>query len=196
MQRLLAPLLCGLWLSVACDQARSDETDAAPADEEDAGAIDAAEPLPEPGALVNNALWQVLNPLEDPFMDTPMPLCPMLSSGDESLGGELVYAIRTERCPSLTVRQDSRREVLAGDTISIRAYHFPLTAPEPATAVMVLQLGEREIFRRALPIPSDAEELTDSWLADQGFARGTPMMFHVENHGANEYALVSVEVSR
>jgi hypothetical protein len=146
--------------------------------------------------LVNNALWQVLNPVEDPFMTSPMPLCPPLSAGDESLGGELVFAVRTERCPALTARQTSRREVLAGDTIKIRAYHFPLTAPENATALLVLQLGEQEIFRRELPIPSEASELSESVLVEQGFARGTPLLFHVENHGANEYALISIEVRR
>jgi hypothetical protein len=185
--------LSWLLLLGACDDASPEPVDPP---EDDAGVVDAAEPLPEPGPLVNNALWQLLNPLEDPFMEAPMPLCPPLSAGDEWLGGELVYALRTERCPSLTVRQASRREVLAGDTITIRAYHFPLTAPENASALLVLQLGEREILRRELPIPSDASELSETWIADEDIARGTPLLFHVENHGANEYVLISIDVSR
>jgi hypothetical protein len=146
--------------------------------------------------LINNAVWQLLEWSEDPFSDGPSLPCPPLSAGDESLGGELVYAIRTERCPSLTVRQASRRAVLAGDSISVRAYHFPLTAPENASAQLVLRLGEREIFRRELPIPSDASELSETWIADDDYPVGTPILFHVQNHGANEYALIAVDVSR
>jgi hypothetical protein len=191
--RLLA--VCAFLSFAACDDAASEPSSDA-GEAEDADAPDASAPLPEPGPLVNNALWQVLNPAEDPFMESPMPLCPPLSSGDESLGGELVYAVRTERCPSLTARQASRREVLPGDSVTIRAYHFPLTAPENATARLIVQLGEREIFRRELPIPSEASELSETFVADEGFARGTPVFFHVENHGANEYVLICVDVSR
>lgn len=184
-----------LFLVAACDDARSsDQVDADLAD--DAGVEEAGAPLPEPGALINNALWRIVEPSADPFARDPARPCPPGSGLDEPLGGELVYAIRTERCPSLTVRQSSRRPVLAGDTISVRAYHFPLTAPEDATALMVLRLGEQEIFRRELAIPRDASELSDTWVADQDYPQGTPLLFHVENHGENEYALIAVDVSR
>jgi hypothetical protein len=187
--------LCALGLLAACDEeSPTHERDASLAD--DAAAEDAGEPLPEPGSLINNALWQIAEPSADPFAREPLRPCPPLSAGDETLGGELVYAIRTERCPALTVRQNSRRAVLAGDTISVRAYHFPLTAAENASALVVLQLGVQEIFRRELPIPSDASELSDSWVADRDYPAGTPLMFHVENHGENEYALIAVDVSR
>lgn len=160
----------------------------------DAGPENAA--LPEPGPLVNNALWQVVGQADDPFSAGPSAPCPPLSSTDESLGGELVYAIRTERCPALTVRQSSRRDVLAGDSVSLRFYHSALTAPEPATALILVQLGEREIFRRELAIPSEAAEISDIWQADESFPKGTPVLFHVQNHGENEYALVAIEVRR
>lgn len=184
-----------LWLAACGDGADSPVPDAG-AEEEDAEAPDTAPPLPETGALINNALWQILDFGEDPFSDGPSLACPPLSGTDESLGGELVYAIRTERCPSLTVRQASRRAVLAGDTITVRAYNFPLTAPENATAQLVVRLGEREIFRRELPIPSDAAELSDTWTADDDYPVGTPILFHVQNHGSNEYVLIAVDVSR
>jgi hypothetical protein len=192
--RAVARALCALVWLAACDDSR--ETHSSDADlEQDAAAPD-AEPPPEPGALINNALWRVVEWGEDPFSEGPSLPCPVESAGDESLGGEFVYAIRTERCPSLSVWQASRRAVLAGDTIRVRAYHFPLTAPENATAQLVLRLGEREIFRRALPIPSDASELEDTWTADDDYPVGTPILFHVQNHGANEYALIAIDVSR
>lgn len=187
--------LCTLGLFAACDEApRVQERDVAM--REDAEAEDAGEPLPEPGSLINNALWQVLEPSADPFAREPFRPCPPLSAGEESLGGELVYAIRTERCPSLTARQPSRRAVLAGDTIRVRAYHFPLTAPDDASALVVLQLGEQEVFRRELAIPSDASGFSDSWVAERDYPEATPLLFHVENHGENEYVLIGVDVSR
>ena len=147
----------------------------------------------EARALVHNALWRAVSAADDPFASEPSD-CPADSYGEELLGGELVFFVRTEWCSPLTVRQSSRVALEAGERVHIRVYHFPLTAPEDGRAVLVLQIGDTEMWRGEFEIPSDAEDIGIEWSADQAYPMGTPIWFHVENHGANEYALVALEV--
>lgn len=181
------------------DDAGAFDAASAPDAAEDAQALDAADAddseaaAPHASSLVHNALWTPVSGQDDPFGSLAGGCAPD-SFGEESLGGELVFYVRTERCTPLTVTQRSRAAVQAGATLRVRAYHFPLTAPEGAVATLVLRLGEDEIFREEIPIPSDQQELTSTWSAPRSVPEGTPVWFHVENHGANEYALISVDV--
>lgn len=206
---VIAGALLALW-QIACGEASSppaatpdaatDPADAAIADAAelaDATVADAAEPADateaEPVALVHSALWSVAASNEDPFAPPAPERCPAGSFGEEVLGGELVFYVSTELCPSLTVRQSTRVDVASGDTLRVRLFHFPLTAPEPASARLMLQLGDDEVVREEIPIPSEQAQLTREWVAERDYQRGTPIWFHVENHGFNEYVLTGVE---
>lgn len=172
--------------------------DAAEADaESDAGAAD-ADAAPGPRALVHSALWQRVPWGEDPFdpsagAEPPVP-CERAAFGEEILGGELVFFVRTERCPSLTVRQASRADLRAGETLRIRFYHFPLTAPVDSSAHLAVQIGETLVWQTELPIPSPAAEIVAEWEAGEDVPAGAPVLFHVSNHGENEYTLIGVDV--
>jgi hypothetical protein len=184
------------------EDAQAEDAQVEDAASDDAGSdaaaeLDADSPSePEPVALVHSALWSVVPAAEDPFAP-PMPMrCPAGSFGEESLGGELVFYVSTDLCPAISVRQASRADVAAGDTLRVRLFHFPLVAPEPATALLVLRLGDDEVLREQIPIPSPQSELTREWVAEADYERGTPIVFHVENHGSNEYVLIDVERQR
>lgn len=197
----MAPLRAALGLGalslVACG---GDDPSAVPADAEreddaadeagiDAGteaAVDAG-----PRTLVHAALWR---PVEaEPAAGDAAVACTPDSFGEEVLGGVLSFYVRTERCPTLTVQQASREAVSAGQTVRLRLYHFPLSAFEPAVARLWLRLGDDELWRAELPIPSPQGELSAEWTATQDYAAGTVLQFHVENHGTNEYLLIAVE---
>jgi hypothetical protein len=185
---------------VACADAGSEPSraagtaDAGP-DADDAEGADAAL---GPRALVHSALWESVPWGEDPFDPSegaePPPPCAQGAYGEENLGGELVFFVRTEQCPSLTVRQASRTALRAGDTLQIRVYHFALTAPVNASARLIVQLGETRVWEGELPIPSPAAEIVEQWQAGADYPAGTPVLFHVNNHGNNEYTLIGVEV--
>jgi hypothetical protein len=166
----------------------------------DAGELesDAGAPVAEldagPRPLMHPALWSAVAPEDDPYVPSTPVHCPEGSFGEEVLGGELVFYVRTEQCSNLTVSQPVRSDVAKGARITLRAFHFPLSAPEPGVARMIVKLGDDEVWRTELPIPSPAEELSAEWIAPVAYARGTPLWFHVENHGSNEYALISVEL--
>jgi hypothetical protein len=199
--RLLAVLLA--WACAACDADAepgavgdagghddAGDPDSAADAGSDAGAI--AELDAGPTALVHAALWSAVSRADDPWASDAAVRCEPDSFGEETLGGELVFYVRTDVCPALTVRQGIRGEVPEGARITLRAFHFPLSAPEPGVARMIVKLGDDEVWRTELPIPSPAEELSAEWTAPTSYVRGTPLWFHVENHGSNEYALISV----
>ena len=160
---------------------------------QDAAVAEDAAPA-QPAPLVHAALWQPLSAADDPWAsDGGAASCAPESFGEEYLGGELVFYVRTDACPALTVRQPSRAPLRAGQTLEIRLYHFPLIAPEPATAVLIVQLGDTQVWQRELPIPSADEQISEHWQADDDYPAGTPVLFHVHNHGSNEYTLIGVD---
>jgi hypothetical protein len=174
------------------------ETDASQADATaaEAGVEDAATEAavdPDPRPLIHVALWKPVVGDEDPYVADAAVSCPPGSFGEEALGGELVFYVRTETCPALTVRQASREAVVEGQTVRLRLFHFPLTAPEPSQARLRVRVGDDEVYQADLPIPSPQAELSAEWTATRDYARGTPIWFHVENHGVNEYALIAIE---
>ena len=193
----------GSWLALglaACAGAGdSSEADAGVDPELDAaveadGSADAEAPSePEPVALVHSALWSEVAREDDPFARPEPVRCLPDSFGAEPLGGELVFYVRTEFCPALTVQQASRADLAAGQTLRARLFHFSLTAPENASAQLIVRLGDDEVLREELPIPSPQAQLELEWVSPRDYARGTPVWFHVENHGANEYVLIALE---
>lgn len=197
---LLVPCLAGCEEGSSAPDAGSAATEADAGSEADAGPRDAAradadtsEPEPGPVDLVHSALWNEVEAGDDPF-PPPAPVdCPRDSFGTESLGGELVFYVRTEKCSAISVRQASRADVSAGQTLRVRMFYFPLTAPDVASARLIVQLGDDVVMERELPIPSPAGRLEQEWVAASDYARGTPVTFHVDNHGENEYALIAIE---
>jgi hypothetical protein len=199
-----AGLLCAAaLLAAACgdagtepsrDASAGDAGQDASADDAHAGPDDAAL---GPRALVHSALWESVPWGEDPFDPSagaePPSACAQGAFGEENLGGELVFYVRTEQCPALTVRQTSRAELRAGDTLQIRVYHFALTAPQNASARLIVQLGETRVWERELPIPSPAAEIVEQWEVGEDYPAGTPVLFHVSNHGNNEYTLIGLD---
>jgi hypothetical protein len=198
-----AGLLCSAVIATCAACADAGAAAGRDASAEDAG-LDAAEAdassdgAPGPRALVHSALWAPVPWGEDPFDpsagETPPLPCERDTFGEELLGGELVFFVRTERCASLTVRQASRSALRAGETLQVRVYHFPLTAPVDGSARLIVQIGETVVWERELPIPSPAAEITETWEVDQDYPAGAPVLFHVNNHGNNEYTLIGLDV--
>ncbi|MGD8607886.1 MAG: hypothetical protein PVH21_11365 [Myxococcales bacterium] len=97
-------------------------------------------------------------------------------------------------CNWLTLQQPSLRDVRAGDRIEVRAYHFALTEPLGEEARMSFVIGDELVFDETILIPRDGEFLTNTWTAPKDYPAGTPVLWHVNNHGSNEYLLVEVNV--
>ncbi len=112
-----------------------------------------------------------------------------------------VLAVYTRRpddriplCNWLTLEQPSLRAIRAGDEIEVRTYHFDLTAPLSAEARMSLVIGEDLAFDETVLIPRPGQFLSRTWTATRSYPAGTPVLWHVDNHGTNEYLLIEVHI--
>ena len=173
----------------------------------------------KPGPIIDNTQWRPTNKGEEFFGTAPESAtcpppegdCPDLD-GDECLdendlqGCVVSYAaecstpftvlvVNTEVCNWITLEQPSLREVHAGDEIEIRTFHSPLTAPFGVEARISVTLGDEMMFDESVAIPQPSEFISGSWVAPRDFEVGTPMLFHVDNHGRNnEYWLLEVNI--
>lgn len=109
-------------------------------------------------------------------------------------GGQLSMDVTTDQCPRATVQQTTLHDIGEGDLVALNAWHDQLTAPEPAEAVLALALGGEEVWRAELPIPQDPGAVVGEFTATQDWPRGTPLQWHVHNHGNNSYHLFAVVV--
>jgi hypothetical protein len=97
-------------------------------------------------------------------------------------------------CNWLTLTQPSLRAIRAGDEVEVRMRHAPLNAPVPGEARMSFVIGDKMALDYSVLIPSDFQFPSEVWTAPKDYPAGTALLFHVDNHGANEYMLIEVNV--
>jgi hypothetical protein len=135
-------------------------------------------------------------PALDPFSPLQLPeaFCDPLAHRPEPVAGEPSYGVDTGGCSYLTVRQPSLVAIEPGDRIFLRVFHFALWAPEPAVAYLSVQVGENPVWSTTIAIPSDSALVRPIATADFGAPAGSPVYFHVQNHGLNSYNLIEIRV--
>lgn len=104
---------------------------------------------------------------------------------------------RLPLCNWITLEQPSLRAIRAGDQVEVRARHSALTAPvtTPATeAHMSFVIGDEIALVYSVLIPSDYRFPSATWTAPKDYPAGTRLLWHVDNHGSNEYMLIEVNI--
>lgn len=143
--------------------------------------------------LTSPMAWQPQAADDDPFADhRPADvMCPFGLGWLVELGG---FEVNTGACNYGGFVQPSLRDIVRGAELRVGLYHFDLLAPEPATAHVAIQIGDRLIFEREVAIPGKADIVEVSLVADFDAPAGTPVVFHLHNHGQNTWALTDLKV--
>jgi hypothetical protein len=137
--------------------------------------------------------WLQLVPEQDPFDDRPaLVSCPHTAVAPEALGGEGSLSVDTGSCNYLTVAQPTLDDVAVGETLKVRLWHFELSASEPAEAHAAVLLDGLYILNERVPIPAAGGLIVRQIQVTRAIAAGTPVYFHLHNHGTNYWALVEV----
>jgi hypothetical protein len=55
-------------------------------------------------------------------------------------------------------------------------------------------IGDELVLDYSVTIPSDFRFPSETWTATKDYPEGTRLLFHVDNHGGNEYLLIEVNV--
>ncbi|HEX6244121.1 MAG TPA: hypothetical protein VFZ61_24565 [Polyangiales bacterium] len=143
--------------------------------------------------LVDHARWVRVDAAGDPFGDRPTSvLCESGATLAEAFGGVSAYGVDTASCNYVTLQQPTTRAIAAGEVVRVRLAHFELTAPEDAEAHVAVQIDGLRVLDERIPIPSPTQVLVRELLVPRTLAAGAATYFHVHNHGANSYALISL----
>lgn len=137
--------------------------------------------------------WQPVAAADDPFDDRPGEVvCPEHGYGTEVT----LFEVETEVCHYATFAQPTPVALRAGDIVRTTAWHLTLWAPEPAEAHVAFRLGDGPEWARRIAIPSAEAAYAIELVVDADVPAGTPLYFHVHNHGVNSYRLLEVEAVR
>lgn len=105
--------------------------------------------------------------------------------------------VDTATCNYLTLRQSSLVDLRRRDALRVVFFHFDLTAAEPAEGYAALAVGDTVVWSYTAQIPKPAgyfDELVELEELDLPNAPpGTPVYFHIDNHGQNTWRLQSVD---
>lgn len=163
-------------------------------------ACDGRSPPPDPPAspsLVERADWERVDEIGEDVFGAERPedlVCDeLLGIGTEVFGSEEVLELNTDFCNYVTLRQDSLQPLQPGDAVAIRMYHYELTAPAPAQAHLALAIDGQLAWEQHVPSPAEGAFVEGEIAIDRALPAGTELQLHVHNHGANSYALLSLE---
>lgn len=149
-------------------------------------------------SLISHHDWEVVVEGDDPLADhRPDDVdCSEDARKTEMLDGELSYAVDTTDCNYVAISQPTLDQIDAGDTVSIRVWHFSLTpfADGIEEAHAAVLLDGQVIWEEYIDIPADGQLLAAEWEADTELEAGTEAMFHLHNHGNNEWNFIELSV--
>jgi hypothetical protein len=159
-----------------------------------AGCGDDSDGDPGDGALVRASDWAVVEEDDDPFLSErdADAECDPLGYAAEVYEGEMAFFVETAVCDYLTVGQAARLSVAAGDTLHLRVLHYELSAAEPGEAYLALAIDGEKIWDETVEIPKEAELFDVTFSAERAFAAGDLVVFHVHNHGDNNYVMLEL----
>lgn len=157
-------------------------------------AADPLEPLPE-RQLVSADAWTAAAPADDLYaaMKTGRVECvaPMDYAAVD-FGGYPAFEVHTDFCNYMTVTQEIAEDVFEGEHINVRMWHFDLRSPEPAEGYTAVAIEGETRWEYTVEIPADGALASYGWITDHDIPAGTPLFFHVRNHGLNSWNMIEI----
>ena len=144
--------------------------------------------------LASGSGWRIADEYEDPYISIRdgRKLCSITDFGEEYGGIE----VSTIYCDYATLVHPLSEAILPGDLIELVIWHGPLVSDPPAQGKMSVSLLGETLWSQTLILPSAAQSWHVMVEATLSAPVGTSLIFHVHNHGANAYTLLSVRRGR
>jgi len=147
-----------------------------------------------PVSLIDNTAWAVVPPEEDPFWpeaSEPENVCLPEDYGPEEQPDGIWFEVKTEDCAYLTVTQTLLHDIEAGTSINFRLWHFSVTIGSTDYRLAISLGPDSDIFWEAqVPVPSDSHLFYGTIEAEKSYPAGSPVYFHISNHGSNDWGLI------
>jgi hypothetical protein len=144
--------------------------------------------------LVDHDLWRLATVEEDPWRELRPadPSCDVTGRQAEDFAGQYSFGVDTALCSYTTVVQETLEDVCPGESILVWLWRFALTGPEGVNAHIAVQIGDELVFEDVVPIPNTSALKVESYPVAGFHPAGTPITFHVRNHGNNTYQLLEI----
>jgi hypothetical protein len=150
--------------------------------------------------LVDHDAWAILTAADDPMPPAGEDETRRCGTGEmmaELLGYERSYTIMTRLCSFGAAAQPLRASVEAGELLAFRMFYFSATRFEVAEARSVVAFAGAPVWSETIPLPVTEGGVRIATVpAPAGLAAGTPVSWHVQNHGENSWNLLEVSVLR
>ena len=140
--------------------------------------------------LLDANAWKRIPSEEDPFLKMKTEHHKCLPLGTYVENG--VFEIDTGLCNFATIVQPLQTEIRQGERLQFTLLHEDLSAPTNATAFVVLSIDGERIWQQEIPIPSEASYYQPLWTAHKEIKKGAKIVFHLHNHGANNWTIHSL----
>lgn len=147
--------------------------------------------LPVP--LVVPQAWEQAGAADDPFVDHRPALVQCEIGFDVETN---LFEVDTELCRYGAFVQSTRAPIHEGDALEVVLLHDDLYAEEgEAVAHVAIAFGSEPAWQTELAIPAQAGQVRETWTAAADVEIGSPVHFHLHNHGTNNYRVVALTVA-
>ncbi|HIN85627.1 MAG TPA: hypothetical protein EYN06_04020 [Myxococcales bacterium] len=151
--------------------------------------------------LMDNNLWQAVDPSEDPFWpqdSTEVVVCPPDAYLSEDTGDGIWFSVTTRDCNYLTVTQPILADLPAGATVQVRVWHFTITSG-PGSYHHLIAGGDpvKTVWDVTLEVPTDSGGLLpyEPFESTVSIEKGEPLFWHLSNHGSNSWHLIELKAT-
>lgn len=144
-----------------------------------------------PSTLVDHFRWALVP--ESGAVGSKGP-CNRNDITTEFFGAEPSVSVDTTGCSAATLEQPTQLPIAAGDNLHLRIYHYPLTSTVSGVGHLEVALGATSLWTREVPLPSDSQLFEADVILPEAAAAGTPIRWHVDNHGNNTWNMVELSV--
>ena len=150
----------------------------------------------EPVDLVAPKAWEANRLDVDPQADHA-PATVECAPGTYHVDGVAPYEgfeVTTGDCNFMAASQPTMAAVEEGDTLSIVVWHLDLDATLPGPAHVAVSIDGAILWETTVDVPAPAQLYEPRVTAPRAFAAGRAAVFHVHNHGTNEWNMQSIRI--
>ncbi|TPV92389.1 MAG: hypothetical protein B7733_25910 [Myxococcales bacterium FL481] len=150
-------------------------------------------PPPSPTVIVDSAAWQMVDAAADPLAEH-RPEDAYCFEDAAFLHASGMWDVFTGRCSYYMATQATLAPIRKGDCVEIPFLHGRLRSEEGGFAHVAILIGASPIWEINIPIPSEPDARPRYWMATADVPAGSPIYYHVDNHGENVYALGNIAI--
>lgn len=154
----------------------------------------AASPAATSLSLVDMDAWTEQSAANDSLREhRPVEVqCP----GNSWYNEDGALEVETGYCNYLSLVQPSLAAIKAGDSLHLVLWHGGLAFEQPASAHVAVTVAGKLVWESEVAIPAEADIYDLRLPLDFDAPAGSPVEFHLHNHGYNTWTLLQLELER